>query len=422
MKEIKQFAINPSPISKNSISKTYTVTGDEGASFALMVMNEDSNFYNFPENYNPALETKPSPAFTTTPVELSIVTLDASGVYSSNINFPAVTDDDFYDIILIAKGNSTISDSVTTENTYFIPRISQYDDPTVTFSLLHSDSGVAEPSNITSSGVSSKVGASGDNSFSISWPVTLGDGNFIIARQPVESDFEFTTTKLTRTAGSSSVVLELTNIEGLSPGMAVTGEGIASNSFIKYIIPGYKDNSNVNVDGSDVYVLPLSVDTVNGKDFIVNDKGGSIYISQASTFVVGRTITFTGQGASAFKDFSGVEVAITNLLLTIEPIVTTTDASVSNSTTIPITSTNGIKAADTVLMTGIGVTASPHVDSISDGVSVTVSSAQTIENGQTMTFTGSSRTAKVTCDVKISNYGKSDLTLTLNLNNILTVQ
>ena len=39
-----------------------------------------------------------------------------------------------------------------------------------------------------------------------------------------------------------------------------------------------------------------------------------------------------------------------------------------------------------------------------------------------MTFTGSSRTAKVTCDVKISNYGKSDLTLTLNLNNILTVQ
>ena len=343
-------------------------------------------------------------------------------MYSSNINFPAVTDDDFYDIILIAKGNSTISDSVTTENTYFIPRISQYDDPTVTFSLLHSDSGVAEPSNITSSGISSKVGASGDNSFSISWPVTLGDGNFIIARQPVESDFEFTTTKLTRTAGSSSVVLELTNIEGLSPGMAVTGEGIASNSFIKYIIPGYKDNSNVNVDGSDVYVLPLSVDTVNGKDFIVNDKGGSIYISQASTFVVGRTITFTGQGASAFKDFSGVEVAITNLLLTIEPIVTTTDASVSNSTTIPITSTNGIKAADTVLMTGIGVTASPHVDSISDGVSVTVSSAQTIENGQTMTFTGSSRTAKVTCDVKISSYGKSDLTLTLNLNNILTVQ
>ena len=74
-------------------------------------------------------------------------------------------------------------------------------------------------------------------------------------------------------------------------------------------------------------------------------------------------------------------------------------------------------------MTGIGVTdTSPHVDSVSSGVSVTVSSNQTIETGQTVTFTGSSRSATVTGSVLINNYGTSDITLTLNLDNILTVE
>ncbi len=73
-------------------------------------------------------------------------------------------------------------------------------------------------------------------------------------------------------------------------------------------------------------------------------------------------------------------------------------------------------------MTGIGVTAtSPHVDAISSGVNITASSAQTIENGQTVTFTGSSRSAKIKADVTVLEYGTDDITLTLALDNILTV-
>ena len=76
---------------------------------------------------------------------------------------------------------------------------------------------------------------------------------------------------------------------------------------------------------------------------------------------------------------------------------------------IALTSTNGIKAADTVLMTGIGVTtASPHVDAISAGVNITASSAQTLENGQTITFTGSSRAATITASVRVLEFGTDD--------------
>ena len=73
-------------------------------------------------------------------------------------------------------------------------------------------------------------------------------------------------------------------------------------------------------------------------------------------------------------------------------------------------------------MSGIGVTAAlPHVDTVNNNVSVVVSTNQTIENGQTMTFTGSSRSATITADLTIFDFGVDDITITLALDNILTV-
>ena len=202
--------------------------------------------------------------------------------------------------------------------------------------------------------------------------------------------------------------------------MVVSGTGIASGSVIVGIFPGYKDYTNTSLN--DIYVIPLTLEVISGKSVVLNDKGGTVIIDKASTFVVDRTLTFTGKGVVAAKAFNGSDVKLSNLLLTIDPVVTTTDAAVANSTTIPVTSTNGVKAADTVLMSGIGVTAAaPHVDTVNAGVSVVVSAAQTIENGQTVTFTGSSRAGDITLDVEVNNHGRSDLTLKLNLNNILTV-
>jgi len=72
-------------------------------------------------------------------------------------------------------------------------------------------------------------------------------------------------------------------------------------------------------------------------------------------------------------------------------------------------------------MSGIGVVGTPRVSSVNAGVSVVVNTAQNIENGQTVTFTGSSRSGKITADLEVLEYGEDDLTLTLNLDNILTV-
>jgi len=202
--------------------------------------------------------------------------------------------------------------------------------------------------------------------------------------------------------------------------MAVSGSGIASNSIIREIIPGYK-NYNKSSDLEDVYEVPVQKGTnEEDKEIIQQSTGGTIVISNASSWASGITLTFTS-GINDIEDFNGTVLDVSNLALTIDPVVTTTDSAVSNSTTIPITSTDGVKASSNTIISGVGITGAPHVDAVSAGVNVTASAAQTIENGQTITFTGSSRNATVTADIKVLQYGQDDLTLTLALDNILTV-
>ena len=422
MKSINNITIDMLPMPSAVTTRSFTVEGDPGAVFTMTVINEDGHFYNFSEDASVAL------AFSATPANLELKTIDDTGIYTGNIQFPAITDDDHYIITLYADASSgtTLDKSLSNNEIYILPRIQKYHDTTITFAVASAGSSgtyTANPpaSNVTFTRPSYLVKQSVRQAKTISWSVALSSSQFIIARQPIASDFRFTTTKDTKTSGSGTS-LELKDIQGLSVGMIVSGTGIASDSVITNIKKGYLD-ANKSYDDVSVYTIPVSTKKdLENNDILIDDVGGTVTIDKSSTFVADRTLTFTGKGSDHAKTFNDTSFSIKNLALTIDAVTTTTDAVVSNSTTIPITSTNGIKAADTVLMTGIGVTdSSPHVDSVSSGVSVTVSSNQTIENGQTVTFTGSSRSATITADVTILQHGTDDMTLTLALDNILTV-
>jgi len=409
--------------------RQFTVFGDPGAVFSLTITNEDNHFYNFSEELDKNNALKTAIGFSATPARLLPKTINNNGEYVGVIQFPAITDDDVYSITLYAE---SVSDTFLDSNfedktTYILPNIHKYLDTTVTFSLVSAGSNSVYndyPSNVTAKGFSSLLLQDNNlfNTVAISWNVTLGSSQFVIARQPVITDFQFTTTSTSKTAGSSTKIVEVADITGLSKNMGVSGTGIASGSVITDIVAGYIDTNNSS-DIEDIYIIPKKVITdLNGVQKVGDDPGGTVTIDKASSYNAGITLTFTGKGSDSSKVFNNTIFSLQNLLLTIDPVVTTTDAAVSNSTTIPITSTNGIKAADTVLITGIGITnASPHVDAISSGVNVTASAAQTIENGQTLTFTGSSRSATITADVNVLKFGKDDITLTLALDNILTV-
>lgn len=403
--------------------RVFTVTGDPGSIFTITVVDKNNNFYNFSEDTSVAL------AFSSNAAKLKQKTIGSTGFYSGIISFPAVSADNYYIITLYADSASgtSLNENISSNEIYILPRIHKYNDTTVTFSLSSASSSGSYnsmPSDVTFIRPSYLVQKSFKQTKTISFPVTLSSSQFVIARQPKITDFEFTTTKTTY-SDNSGTSIELTDISGLSVNMGVTGSGIASNSVIREIIPGYLD-ANKSYDNINVYNIPKAIETdVNSKQFISNSTGGTIVISNSSTWGVGETLTFTGKGSVHSNAFNNTSFSIKNLNLTIDPVVTTADAAMgANSNTIPLTSTDGIKAADTVIMSGIGVKGTPHVDSISAGASVDVSVEQealAIDNGQTLTFTGSSRSATITGDVTVLQHGTDNITLTLALDNILTV-
>ena len=408
-------------MSSSAVTRPYKISGDPGALFTLIVQDDDSNYYNFPENTVVSIEegiSTPDASFSSTPTQLLQKQINEDGVYNGFITFPAISSDDYYIITLITGDDTEINSKLSnTKKIYISDKIYKYKDTTVTFRILHSNSAVVEPSNYTKSGVSSTIERKSFTSpLTIDWGFTLDSSNCVIIRQPLITDFEFTTTKTTVTAGSSATELELDSVEGLSIGMAATATGIPSNTVITKIVRGYK-NTGKSTAATPVYDIPVTTDVDN---VLVESKAGTITLDKASTFVVDRVITFRGKGSKHSEKFNNTRFKVKNFLLTIDPVTTTLDAAAS-SETIPLTSTNGIKAAETVIMSGIGVIGTPHVDTVNDGVSVVVSTAQNIENGQTITFTGSSRAGKITANLEVLEYGNDDITLTLNLDNILTV-
>jgi len=430
MKYINTFSINSSNVLGSGEARRYTIEGDPRAAFSMVIINQSGEFYNFPENTVVSPEENiftPSGSFSSTPTRLSTKKIDSSGVYNGVINFPAISgSDEKYTVVLQAETylKTEFDKSLSLNAVYHAAEISQFIDTTVSFGVASSGSSgtyTANPPAVsyTATGPSTSVTSQKfTQPIFFSRTVSLGSSQFVIARQPVINDFSFTTTKDTFSAGSGKI-LELKDVSGLSLGMAVSGTGIAANSTITDINLGYKDE-NKSVATKSVYTIPkdINVDTKS----IVNSKGGTITLSEDTTSqAVDRAITFKGFGSSGSNAFNNTVFTIKNFNLTIAPVVTTTDAAVSSSATIPITSTDGIKAVDTVIMSGIGVVGTPHVDAISAGVNITSSAAQTIEDGQTVTFTGSSRSATITADIEVEKYGKDNITLTLELDNILTV-
>ena len=96
---LKSFNLDYSDLPASGEIRTFTITGDIDAEFMLEIINEDNSYYNFQTN-----------AFQTTKTSLE-VTLD-SPVYSRNISFPSITDNDQYDIKFWAKVGTQHADNI----------------------------------------------------------------------------------------------------------------------------------------------------------------------------------------------------------------------------------------------------------------------------------------------------------------------
>ena len=223
----------------------------------------------------------------------------------------------------------------------------------------------------------------------------------------------------------------MANVYGLTEGTLVTGTNVTTGSFIS-------SYSNSLTSDEEIILLESvpSIDTVgNAASFSRNATSNRLTITQAGQIVFNQqqiyalgsdTINFIVKTPEAMKTLTGYEVSASNLKVEITDVTTTTTSGVSNSTTVPVASGDGImEGVSTVSGIGIDPAAiDPTVSTINSysgtTASLILSAAQTLENGITLKFSGAGETITITGDLTINRVGSEDITLSFDLEKFIT--
>ena len=223
----------------------------------------------------------------------------------------------------------------------------------------------------------------------------------------------------------------MANVYGLTEGTLVTGTNVTTGSFIS----SYSNSLTSDEETILLESVP-SIDTVgNAASFSRNATSNRLTITQAGQIVFnqqqiyalgGDTINFIVKTPEAMKTLTGYEVSASNLKVEIADVTTTTTSGVSNSTTVPVASGDGImEGVSTVSGIGIDPAAiDPTVSTINSysgtTASLILSAAQTLENGITLKFSGAGETITITGDLTIDRVGSEDITLSFDLEKFIT--
>ena len=193
MKTITKFDFNTSNISSSGEIRKFNIFADKNAVFTLEILNEDGYYYNFSTKTFGSQVSR---------IENKII---RTGSYSNIVVFPAVTDDDHYDIRLwahdiydtkhakykevrLGDGTLDVNSSSGSNSNLLSKKIYQYLDVNVTLSLAPRFSTWGSITAGTQAfSVSPLSNIANKHSFSITGTVA-GDKGVAILRQPSHSD------------------------------------------------------------------------------------------------------------------------------------------------------------------------------------------------------------------------------------------
>ena len=279
-KVIKNFKIDLSSIAAAGDTRQFNVIGDDGAIFSLEIKNEDGYYYNFSTN-----------TFTATHKRLKNKRIDG-GVYTSSITFPAVGDNDQYDIYLYAEsmhdtvhaeysevrfgdGSLDINSSTGSNSNLLQKVIYQYTDVTITLSAI-------DPNTAHSTTNFSGMSVSTDT-------ITVGRGSTV-----------------GKTAFSVGVTTATT--KALQINRQPTASDLAAYATVLF-------GSGVKIPGEDIWTGAASTDTVDGA---VTDGVKVVMDNNVATRMdVGDRITGTATTDTVDGNVtSGVKVVMDNNVAT----------------------------------------------------------------------------------------------------------
>lgn len=284
-KMINNLNIDYTDIPTNGGTKDITINGDHGASFYLEIKNEDDKYYNF--------TTK---TFATKYNKLEGVV--TNGKYTTTVHFPAVTDDDQYDIYLYVKegtshvernsvhfrdGSLDLNSSTGSSGILLQKVLYQVLDVTLTLSMYSSGAlipGIAVVNDTIDAG---RYNGKQSQSFTIT--ATRSSNALTIDRQPKSAD----------------ILTFLEPVVGSAP-IQIPGEDI---------YPAVSDTDTVN--GAVTSGTTVTMDTAVASKIVVGDRvTGNTALNATTATVVSLDSTYAFTLSQAIAIADGITLSFSN--------------------------------------------------------------------------------------------------------------
>lgn len=389
--EIKNFTINANDIPETGELRNFSIQGDKGAEFIMIIANASGNFYSFVDNTFSAGHT---------PQKVLKKTITGRK-YNGTISFPNQAGQN-YDILLIPGKNSFISKGIINK------RIVQLGDVTLTFnymSINNSSSYKTLPSaatvtnNQATSGIASigivKLFENADtdaNGFGLVTNRSLLDGTLDLVTS--DKAWMFRTTTTVSGAHSSTATITLASVNDLTVDMLLS------------------DRS--------AYIQSIDIAT------------NTVTLSATKSFSDGDSITFDAIGWGMINSLLNATISATLRVQGVTAPSTTVRSAVSNSTTVTLNGTYGIPGGDIAVYSGTNVNNSStntvtSVSASSSAGSMVVTLAQTFKGSEILTFSHKDHpnfqlfdTFTIDGIISVSKFPSSNATIFFNLDEVIT--
>lgn len=401
---INSFEINTSKMSSTEVVRVFTVTGDVGAGFQILAIQNPSSSSAHTLYYDFVSKT-----FESGHNDLNnnlLVTL-SSNIYRNNIIFPEGGGEYVLKLVTTNGTNSNIitrnisKDAALTTLTFQAATVntSNYETfPTTTAVGGFTETGKADATWNIQNKINDTHGfglVSNSNFFPLNFNLKAN-----LISKGIDRAWFFQTTETVDGAITSSNKVKVDDLTDLVVGMEIRGVSSGSLSGIPRI-----------------------------KKINVADK--TLEISSAQTFADGITLTFRAYGSKGIFKATGGLMFFGFVVITPKPLTKSVRANVSSSTNITLNNTLGIAGGNKVQYKGLGVnnSSSNSITQIStadadgtggDGVIVS-QLAQTLTAGAPLFFIGSHAEVDFEYTVKIASFPEADRTINFDIDQFLEV-
>ena len=400
MPNINSLEIDTSTMGSVETSRQFTVNGEIGAKFTLIAIQDNTaKFYDF--------ETQ---TFEDGHSNNSNLTVEMnSTVYNGAITFPASTAATFT-IKLLTVGDTEVNDINRFAISKSITKL--YSNATVTFTL-----GATAADNYTTFPTVTTTGGIFDSNL-----VTVD-----LTATNVSNDSYGFGLRLTDTSDISDGYFYFQETEAVVDNPA--GDGADSN------IVTVASVANIGVGMILTYYKASTAPENNAGSAVgtttviaIDTDAKSITFSQVVGFDEGQTMTFRAYGSSAINTATGVLMSFPTVEISTpnSPLYKTVRTTSSSSTTINLIGTYGVAGGNHVHIKGPDVdnSSSSRVTSVSASStagSIVVESAQSLTAGVKLGFSGVHASVNFLGSILLQNYPQSNMTIYLDLDNIITV-